>query len=391
VDSGGLRAIAGRRRRGFGLAAVAVLAVGLTACSLPRGVLVQRGGPSPAAGTIDAFVPEAVRFVQAQRGLMFKQPVKVQHLTDQAFGSRVIELQRKDHADLDRQAKVLRALGLLKPDVDAEKAEEELLGTGVVGFYDPKSKELEVRGSQATLSVKHVVVHELTHALQDQWFAIDDEGSGNDDADIAYTALVEGDAVRIETAYIASLSPGDRQKLQKEESGSSTPPASVPRVLVELLAFPYSAGPPFTEAVISARGQKGLDDSFRHRPSSSSQVLHPDRFLGGDAPASVTEPAADGQAFDHGSIGELGLDLLLDDLVRSGKLNPAQLQSATNGWAGDRYVAWAQGDGFCVRDRVATKTAAAGAALTAVLRSFAATRPGTRVEAGPQLVLTSCG
>ncbi|HSR25811.1 MAG TPA: hypothetical protein VLW53_19820 [Candidatus Eisenbacteria bacterium] len=377
------------------LAALAALAVLLGACSgLPRGVLVQRQGSStPGPGSIDAFVPEAVRFVQGHRGLKFKQTVKVRHLADKQFADRVIQLQRQDHADLDRQGKVLRALGLLRPDVDPEKAEEELLGSGVVGFYDPQTKELEVRGTSATLAVKHVVVHELTHALQDQWFTLPTgPGSGNDDADLAYTTLVEGDAVRVESAYVAGLSAEDRQTLQQQESGQGGPPSDVPQVLVELLEFPYLVGPRFTQAVLQAKGQQGLDDAFKNRPASSSQVLHPERFVAGDAPATPPEPAADGTAFDRGTLGEVGVALLLEDLVRSGALTTAQLQAATSGWAGDRYVAWAQGDGYCVRDRLATRTAADAAALQVALRALTAAHSSITVDATSGApVLTSCG
>src|SRR5215467_7413686 len=187
----------------------------LCACSgIPRGILVQptRPTPTPAAGSIDAFVPEAVSFVESHRGLQFKHRVKVQHLSDEDFSKRVIELQRRDRASFDRQAKVLRALGLIPPNVDPEKAEEELLSGGVIGFYDPATKELQVRGNSASVCVKHVVVHELTHAIQDQWFSLNVQtSSGNDDADTAYITLVEGDAVRIESAYIATLSAKDQQ------------------------------------------------------------------------------------------------------------------------------------------------------------------------------------
>ena len=381
------------------LVALLVLVV-VAACAsipVPRGLLTRHPGPSPTAsakpGTIEAFVPDAMRFVETHRGLKYKQQVKVQHLSDQAFADRIIALQRADHADLDRQARILRAVGLLPAGVDAEKEEEALLGAGVVGFYDPKTKELEVRGDTATLSVKHVVVHELTHALQDQWFSIDDQGGrGNDDADAAFSALVEGDAVRIENAYISGLSAADRQQLRTQESSAGGVPPGVPRVLVELLGFPYQVGPPFTEAVLQAKGQSGLDDAFRTRPASSSQVLHPDRFLSGDAPAKVADPPADGAVFDHGTVGELGYDLLLEDLLRTGAITGAQLRSATGGWAGDRYVAWSAGDGACVRDRIATRSADDTAALVAALRKWTATHPGATLDTtSAQPVLTSCG
>ena len=93
------------------LALLLVLVAVLAACSVPRGVLTRRQTAAP--GSIDAFVPEAERFVEAHRGLKFKSPVRVQHLADRAFSDRVVQLQRRDHADLDRQAKILRAVGLL--------------------------------------------------------------------------------------------------------------------------------------------------------------------------------------------------------------------------------------------------------------------------------------
>ena len=371
------------------LAAAALLL--LTACSgLPRPVLIQPGKSTAPRGSIDAFVPEAMRFVESHRGLKFKHNVKVQHLSDQAFSSRVVELQRRDRASFDRQAKVLRALGLIPPNVDPEKAMEELLGSGVLGFYDPSTKELQVRGNSATVCVKHVVVHELTHAIQDQWFTLNvQNSSGNDDADTAYVTLVEGDAVRIESAYIATLSPKERAALSSQCGGGPVP-SDVPPVLVDMLAFPYVVGPTFTRAVLQARGQKGLDDAFRNHPAASSLVIHPDRFLNGNKPQTLPDPASDGQVFDRGTIGELGFDILLHGLVQTGALSQAQFDMATSGWGGDRYVAWSQGDRFCVRDRVSDTSNASTAALLAALQALAGSRPSVTVEGGAQPVLTSC-
>src|SRR5205814_1486387 len=152
-------------------------------------------------------------------------------------------------------------------------------------------------------------------------------------------------------AYKASLPARDRQDLESQESRQAgAPPADVPRVLAELLSFPYVVGPPFTRALLQSRGQQGLDQAFRSRPAASSEVLHPDRFLGGDAPAGVASPAADGPTFDQGTLGEFGYDLVLEDMVRSGESTSAGLRSATAGWAGDRYVAWSRPGGYCVRD-----------------------------------------
>lgn len=314
----------------------------------------------------------------------------VKHLTDAAFELRVADLQRRDRADLDRQAKVLRALGLVGPDIDVERAEEKLLASQVIGYYDPRTKELVVRGGSATAAVRHVVVHELTHALQDQWFDLEGHQRGlGDDASEAYAALVEGDAVRIEQEYIDGLPAQDRQELQRSATGGSLP-ADVPRVLVGLLSFPYAAGPRFVQALLTAGGQAGLDRAFQSPPPATSLVLHPDRYLVGAALKDVPEPPADGPAFDHGTVGELGRDLLLQDLFASGVLSLSTVRAATDGWEGDRYVAWTSGSRYCLRARFALRDSASAQALTDALQRWAAVHPGASVMPGAQPALTSC-
>jgi len=94
--------------------------------------------------------------------------------------------------------------------------------------------------------------------------------------------------------------------------------------------------------------------------------------------------------FDRGTIGELGFDILLHGLVQTGALSQSQFDVATSGWGGDRYVAWSQGDRFCVRDRVSETGSASSAALLVALRALASSRPSLTVEGGAQPVLTSC-
>lgn len=368
----------------------------MAACSTPGALGIgSRPGRSQAAtaasrGAIAAFVPTAEAFVEARRGLRFKHPVEVGNLSDAAFGARIAAVQRGDRSDLDRQARVLRALRLVPAGVDVERAEEDLLRAQVIGYYDPKTKTLVVRGDGADAAVRHVVVHELTHALQDQWFDLEaHERNLDDDASAAYTALVEGDAVRVERAYIHGLTLADRQQIDR--SGGGSVPSDVPPVLLERLEFPYTVGPTFVQALLDSGGRQRLDQAFLNPPPATSEVLHPEQFLAGSAPRPPGAPLADGPAIDQGSIGELGLDLLLQGLGQSAGLSRAQIRAATGGWAGDRYVAWSSGRGACVRARFATHDEASAAALTAALQGWAGSRPGATVTGGSEPELTSCG
>jgi hypothetical protein len=357
----------------------------------------QQARPSPAPSTtaaaiasLNLFVPVAESFVEKHRGLKFKTPVKVTFLADAEFQMQLEQVNGTDAAGYATEAKVLHALGLLDGLPDLAKAERDLQDTSVVGFYDPKTKQLYVRGVEAKPSVRHVLVHELTHALQDQWFSIDRTLPTDDESDLAFRSLVEGDAVRVEKQYIASLSQADRHQIETASNTGPPLPAGVPDILLELDSFPYQAGPQFTETVVSKAGQQRLDAAFTTPPTSTAQVIHPDLFLSGRAPVSVDFPAADGNVIDKGVLGEFGLDLILERLHGLNQVTAGQAQAITSGWAGDRYMAWDRGDQACVRTRFQMSGAQAYADLLLALRKFAGDHPGTTVAGAGPVLFTAC-
>ena len=375
------------------IALIAVL--GLVACS-PMGNRPQaKASPSPSASAtsaaaLEAFVPIAERFVEEHRGLKFKSPVNVKFLADVEFQDKLNQANGSDQAGYVTEAKVLHALGLLDGRPDLAKAEQELQGTSVVGFYDPKVKELYVRGVEAKASVRHVLIHELTHALQDQWFSIDRTFSNDDESEIAYRGLVEGDAVRVEDQYIAGLTAAEKRQIQADNAAGGPVPADVPDVLLELDSFVYQAGPPFTRAVVSAEGQQRLDDAFSSPPKSTAELLHPGLFLSRRALVPVDFPTADGTVIDKGVLGEFGLDLILERLQALGEVTSGQAQTISGGWSADRYVAWDRGSQSCVRTRLVMSGQEATAGLLAALRRFAGDHPGTSIEGAGPVLFTAC-
>jgi hypothetical protein len=344
---------------------------------------------------LDTFLPVAEGFVSQHRGLQFNAPVHVTLLDDAAFRQRVVADVRKNAGDYTTEGRVLRALGLVTPGVDVEKAEESLLGAGVVGFYDPDSKALVVRGGNLDLAAEDVLIHELTHALQDQVFDIGRRTANPDDeSEFAFTCLVEGDAVRIQREWEAGLSTADRRKLRDLEAAQGVGDiTSVPPVLLEIEAFPYQHGPDFVQSLLAAGGQAQLDSAFKERrPTTTAQILHPELYIAGTAAMPVTDPIADGARIDHGAVGELGLELLLAPLGAIGSANIATARAVAASWAGDRYVAWNAGDGACVRDVLKARDGAGLASIKQALDRVASARTGVSVtQAGDELTLTSCG
>ena len=80
------------------------------------------------------------------------------------------EAHRPDHRDIRRYTSLLRALGLVTGKVDLLGATNEANGAGTLAYYSFEDKQITIRGQRLTPAVRSTLVHELTHALQDQHF-----------------------------------------------------------------------------------------------------------------------------------------------------------------------------------------------------------------------------
>jgi hypothetical protein len=330
-----------------------------------------------------AVVAELSAFVEATRGLRFLEPVDVAVVGDRSFRRFLSGGAPTEQAGADVANAVLRALGLLAPDHPGPSG--ELDADTVAGFYDTDTKELVVRGPHLTPFVRQVLVHELTHALDDQHFDLDPDFL-DDEAAMAFEALVEGDAVVVESRYLASLPEAERRAAAAEEEATfGGAGGRIPDIVAELGAFPYRDGPRLVSALLAAGGPGRLDAAFRSPPVSSAEVLHPERFLDGPGRAGVPPVVADGRVVDDGVLGELILRLVL-----AGAVPRDQAQKAAAGWAGDRYVAWSAGRRTCLRATVVMDNAAEAAELAAGLRPWAGATVDPVSTRPPAVTFTRC-
>ena len=88
----------------------------------------------------------------------------------------------------------------------------------LLAYYDQDEDRIIIRGTEISPALSVTLVHELTHALQDQHFDLDREDESEDGGDEVFRSLVEGDATRVEDGYIASLSDDDRARYVAETS-----------------------------------------------------------------------------------------------------------------------------------------------------------------------------
>ena len=206
----------------------------------------------------------------------------------------------KDVQRLRRTELVLKKFGLLPKDFNLQSFLVDLLEEQVAGYYDAKTKTVNLLDWVSPELQRPVLAHELTHALQDQNFGLDKWlKKGSDDLDSkrnltpdditkdenseARQAVVEGQAMVTLLDYM--LAPMHRNvsdspeivDMLNEDMQTGTPDSvqfkNAPIFLKESLTFPYRYGVEFEAEVLRAQGkQKALPDRFRirHAPAVKS-------------------------------------------------------------------------------------------------------------------------
>jgi hypothetical protein len=357
-------------------------------------VVVRSRSRGLSTATLDRDLPTLTAFVERTRGLRFLHRPKVQLLGDHRFdqvysGGDQPGSPPDQRADDAAYAGLLRALGLVQGDVDFDSVDAQE-ARDIVGFYDSDTKVLYVRGHRPTAYVEDVVVHELTHALDDQHFGIDHEPADDDGAS-AYDALIEGSAMIVEDRWFDSRSRHDQAVIEKEDGGAPTDGASgeaqqgPPDVFGALDDFPYDAGPDFVQALLDDGGQARLDHAFVDPPATTEQVMHPDRYLAREGARAVAAPPADGPVADDGTLGELMLQLVVQESV-----DHDRAVAAAAGWGGDHYVTWTDGNRTCVRLNVVMDSDRDTDELLVALRSWTADHAGAAVTGTDPVTLVNC-
>ena len=167
-------------------------------------------------------------------------------------------------------------------------------------------------------------------------------------------ALAEGEAELVQFLY---LTQGDyfseaevNEILADMQQPDTTLPEDVPPILISNLAFPYDSGSRFVDALYRAGGFAAIDAAWANPPRSTEQILHPERYLAGDAPelvslAPLTDTLGVGWQQVAGDImGEFFLRQYLDQ-----QLPASVAERAAMGWGGDRYaVYWNEATGELV-------------------------------------------
>jgi hypothetical protein len=307
---------------------------------------------APAIGTTgpDLAVLRAIEGQVSQiRGLPTQSEPDLRVLDHSTLYKYLIDMFDRDYLPSEREAdqKQWVALGLIKSSDDVVQIQLNLLTDQVVGVYDSDAKSLVVVGDRATFgpAERMTYAHEFNHALQDQHFnlnTIAPKHPDSNDRSMAVHALVEGDAILLQTLWAtANLNQDDLVQLARSVAGSDDSLARVPLIVRTELLFPYVEGFTFVRQAYRQGGNSyaAIDELFRNPPESTAQLLHFEKYRNQVHPIDVqlADVAArlgpDWRRVGAGVLGELDTRVLLEQWGTE-RGDAARVAS---GWAGDRW------------------------------------------------------
>ncbi len=233
----------------------------------------------------------------------------------------------------------------------------ELFGQNVLGFYNGSHIVIVTDQQDGFRISRATLVHELEHALQAQHFSLGSRSTTHDGR-LAGRGIVEGDANYVEAEY-ESRCGSEWECIPPVESGGGggDGPGNVGLYLT--VFTPYSEGPELVGTLRDRDGWAAVDEAFRSKPVSTEQVIHPERYPDEEPVAvTVTDRSNDewdrtGETRTGDTVGEATLyaglwvnGAIPEDNLRSdtGDGSPFNYDHpATEGWGGDRLVAYTNG------------------------------------------------
>ena len=253
-------------------------------------------------------VDEILAFVSSDTGLPIEHTVKRTMISRDQVNKYLRQKfdEDEDTKRLERSEIVLKKFGLLDRDFHLQAFLVTLLTEQIAGFYDNKTKTVNLLDWIAPEEQKPVLAHELTHALQDQkvgltkWSEAGEHGIARtwqddtrhiqtDEADTAREAVAEGQAMVSFVDY--TLKPlhktlldapelMDRYKDAAADTSGSPVMARAPLLLQQSLLFPYSEGLAFEQAVLVRSGREAaFAGTLANPPSSTFEIMHPEAYL----------------------------------------------------------------------------------------------------------------
>lgn len=292
--------------------------------------------------------------------LPIRQPLKKSVRSREEIRQFLIRQMREDKDDAKRYAdqRALEALGLIPKGYPLDEKLIALLTEQIAGLYDPKEREFFIADWTQPAEQRVIMAHELTHALQDQYFHVEkweEEVKSNDDAQLARESVLEGSAMIAMVDYLLRKTGKSSRDIKDFDPSllvgdvnDSPELAQAPMVIQDEITFPYLPGAAFVQRALRTwNGWPDLHRLFENPPASTQQILHPDLYFRGVAPAQVdlapvTKAVPRGwKKLDENVLGEFSVNEILKQFIEKD-----QADAISPSWKGDRYAIYQRESGM---------------------------------------------
>lgn len=318
------------------------------ATATPR---TETGGTPNAEFT--AAADEVLEQMSQITGLKLVTPLRKTLRSREEIHAYVVRQMNEDKNPAERYAgqRSAEAFGLIPKGFDLDTFIVDLLTEQIAGLYDPKAHEFYIADWIPLADQRMVMAHELTHALEDQHFQIEDwvkAARPNDDAELAREAVLEGSAM---AAMVDFLLQGSGRSLRDlpdfdpsvlvGDLADSAELKKAPQFIKDTLIFPYFGGLGFSAAILKPAGWSALPGVFAKPPISTQQILHPALYRTGKMPGGVALPSLETMVgtgwskLEENTLGEFGWDEVLKQFLGEERAKPL-----SQAWNGDRYAVY---------------------------------------------------
>jgi hypothetical protein len=351
--------------------------------SLCHTLNAQQAAPAPPAAPASrnnpeflATADEVLHDMSQITGWDLKSPLKKSIRSREDIHAYVLRQMNDEKDAKERYASTrsAEAFGLIPRGFNLEAFLVDLLTEQIAGLYDPKAHEFYIADWIAPEDQRMVMSHELTHALEDQHFQIEDwvkSAKPNDDAELAREAVLEGSAMAAMLEYTLKDKGLQLKDLPDIDPSvfvgdlSETPMLKkAPPFIKDSLMFPYFNGLTFSTFLLKSGGWKGFSSVFSKPPASTQQIMHPDLYRAGrislplslDLPEGL--PGPEWTRLEGNSMGEFGWKEILKQF-----LDDDRARKLASAWDGDVYETFESHDKsrllLFTRERLADEQAAA--------------------------------
>jgi hypothetical protein len=228
---------------------------------------------------LDAFVSRAMARVEYIRDREFKSDVPVAVMTREEYRNRSSSGAGTTGAFGQWNNQVWEALFVVGEDTDVQKELAATSGSAVAGFYSPTNDRITIitpNPDEFTISPA-TLVHELVHALQDQYVNLSApkyyQGvDGTQDAGLAVSGVVEGEANYVEARWDQRC--GGSWSCVAEPSGGGGGGGGINQGILYTIYHPYADGPHWVAEIVDEEGWDGFERYYDDIPQSTEQIIH---------------------------------------------------------------------------------------------------------------------